>query len=102
MWLPAYRAVHRFVPGGETLPFARFPATAVQPIEKLSTCIDAIATQSDSAKPAMLGKRHINPQIKRDLCSFFETTKHALVIIDETRQVLVADFIQKLRFCWSS
>ena len=39
-------------------------AATIAPAEKLSTCVTAIAAQSDPAKLATLGKRQANPRLK--------------------------------------
>ena len=49
----------------ESMPFARFPDAVVQPVEQLSTSIEAIATQSDLAKLATSGERQADPRLKR-------------------------------------
>ena len=45
-------------------PLAR---SAILPTEKLSTCVAAVAAQSDPAKLATLGRRQANPRLKRIL-----------------------------------
>lgn len=58
-----------FVSKSVTAPAAPFvtPETAVESREQLSTCVTAIASQSDPAKLATLGSRQANPRLKRIL-----------------------------------
>lgn len=62
---------------------------SILPAEKLSTCITAIAAQSDPAKLATLGRRQANPRLKRILYYLAEARAAGAdpaVVIDQAQK----------------